>query len=210
MVETENIFSHITIRSTSINRSKNFYFNISNKLLGKSRNDQQTQPELRVLMIILYFRCLRIQKCLFQKQDHLVGVIPLYFLHRLLVFLVQVLFITHKFVLVKKLEVDTFSIQYFYDSILISLDLFLENPFYQEALILTSGYKPITEKLVEPIQPLQIDPTSKFNAFSLLGAQVSLSFQLIFILFFYYQINLRLIAPTQLKVQRTESFLHSR
>jgi hypothetical protein len=113
-------------------------------------------------------------------------------------------------VLVKKLEVDTFSIQYFYDSILISLDLFLENPFYQEALILTSGYKPITEKLVEPIQPLQIDPTSKFNAFSLLGAQVSLSFQLIFILFFYYQINLRLIAPTQLKVQRTESFLHSR
>jgi hypothetical protein len=62
---------------------------------------------------------------------------------------------------------------------LLFLDLFLEKPFYEEALTLTSGYKPITEKLVEPIQPLQIDPTSKFNNLSVLGAQVSLSFQLI-------------------------------
>jgi len=51
--------------------------------------------------------------------------------------------------------------------------LFLETSFYDEALNLTRGYKPITEKLVEPIEPLQIDPTSKFNALSALNAQVS-------------------------------------
>ena len=103
----------------------------------------------------------------------------------------------------KKLEVNQISIQFSNDS----LDLFLETPFYQEALDLTSGYKPITEKLVEPLQPLQIDPTSSFNAISPVGAQVSLSFSLL--LLFYYEINLRIMA-TQLKVQRIESFLHSR
>jgi hypothetical protein len=67
-----------------------------------------------------------------------------------------------------------------------SLDLFLETPFYEEALELTRGYKHISEKLVEPIQPLQIDPTSKFNAISQLEAQVSLLFQISFFFFFYY------------------------
>ncbi|CAF0780462.1 unnamed protein product [Rotaria sp. Silwood1] len=49
--------------------------------------------------------------------------------------------------------------------------LFLEQSFYKQALELTSGYKPIIEKLVEPIQPLQIDTTSKFNILGSLGAQ---------------------------------------
>lgn len=53
------------------------------------------------------------------------------------------------------------------------LELFLEKSFYKEALELTCGYKPIAEKLVEPIEPLQIDPTSSFNILSQLGAQVS-------------------------------------
>ncbi|CAF1081464.1 unnamed protein product [Rotaria sordida] len=53
--------------------------------------------------------------------------------------------------------------------------LFLEQSFYKEALELTSGYKPITEKLIEPIQPLQIDTTSKFNILGPLGAQIRLN-----------------------------------
>jgi hypothetical protein len=64
----------------------------------------------------------------------------------------------------------------------IFLDLFLESSFYNEALELSRGYKPLTEKLVEPIQPLQIDPTSRFNILSELGAQVGLLFEL-FLLF---------------------------
>jgi hypothetical protein len=40
-------------------------------------------------------------------------------------------------------------------------------------LILTRGYKPITEKLVEPIQPLKIDTSNQFNVLTLLGAQVN-------------------------------------
>jgi hypothetical protein len=79
-------------------------------------------------------------------------------------------------VLDKKLEVYFFSIEFFNFLNFISLDQFLEKPFYEEALELTRGYKPITDKLVEPIQPLQVDPTSKFNTLSLLGAQVSLLF----------------------------------
>ncbi|CAF1268204.1 unnamed protein product [Adineta ricciae] len=38
-------------------------------------------------------------------------------------------------------------------------NLFLQAAFYQEALELTHGYKPITDRLVEPIEPLQIDTT---------------------------------------------------
>lgn len=161
-------------------------------------------------MIVLHFRCLRMEKFLFQKSNHLVGVIHLYFLHLLLVLLVQVLSIMPKFVLDKKLEVD-----WFFSSIVppcysIPLDLFLEKPFYEEALDLTRGYKPIIEKLVEPLQPLQIDPTSKFNAISPLGAQVSFVFLFFLLLFFYYySINIR-INETHLEVQRTESYFHSR
>jgi hypothetical protein len=40
-------------------------------------------------------------------------------------------------------------------------------------LILTRGYKPITEKLVEPILPLKIDTSNQFNVLTLLGAQVN-------------------------------------
>lgn len=78
-----------------------------------------------------------------------------------------------RYVLDKKLEVSSFDdiIQLF--KIKYFSDLFLEQSFYNEALDLTRGYKPITDKLVEPIEPLQIDPTSKFNTFSSLGAQVS-------------------------------------
>ncbi|CAF1149060.1 unnamed protein product [Rotaria magnacalcarata] len=50
-------------------------------------------------------------------------------------------------------------------------NLFLEQTFYTEALELTRGYKPIAEKLIEPIEPLQIDTTSKFNTLAHLGAQ---------------------------------------
>jgi hypothetical protein len=52
------------------------------------------------------------------------------------------------------------------------IGIFIEKPFYEEALILTRGYKPITEKLVEPIQPLKIDTSNEFNVLTLLGAQV--------------------------------------
>ena len=93
-----------------------------------------------------------------------------------------------------------------------SSDIFLEKPFYEEALTLTSGYKPIMDKLVGPIEPLQIDPTSRFNSLSLLGAQVSESLQ--FILYLSSsssssEINLS-ISKTQIKVPGTESFVHSR
>jgi hypothetical protein len=84
----------------------------------------------------------------------------------------------------------------------------MEKSFYQEALTLTSGYKPIVDRLVEPIEPLLIDPTSRFNALSSLGAQVSQLFQLIFSSC-SFRINSSIIA-TQLKVQGTESFVHSR
>jgi hypothetical protein len=59
---------------------------------------------------------------------------------------------------------------------LFSLGIFIEKPFYEEALILTRGYKPITEKLVEPIKPLNIDTSNSFNVLTLLGAQVSFTF----------------------------------
>lgn len=85
----------------------------------------------------------------------------------------------------------------------------MENSFYQEALKLTSGYKPIADRLVEPIEPLQIDPTSRFNALSSLGAQVSQPFQMIFSSFSSPRINSPIIA-TRTKVQGTESFVHSR
>ena len=51
--------------------------------------------------------------------------------------------------------------------------MFLEQTFFEEALELTRGYRPISEKLVEPIQPLQLDPMSKFNVIALNSAQVS-------------------------------------
>ena len=75
----------------------------------------------------------------------------------------------------KKLEVDLF-LFYILFAHLIHSDDFLAKPFYEEALELTRGYKAITEKLIEPIEPLQIDPTSKFNILSPLGAQVSCIF----------------------------------
>jgi hypothetical protein len=87
-------------------------------------------------------------------------------------------------VLVKKLEVD-FSYRFFlifFDFIFAAV--FLEKPFYEEALDLTRNYKPITEKLVEPIQPLQLDPTSKFNILSSVVAQVSVLIHFFF--FFIY------------------------
>ena len=51
--------------------------------------------------------------------------------------------------------------------------IYTSKPFYDEALILTRGYKPITEKLIEPIQPLKIDTSNSFNTLTLLGAQVN-------------------------------------
>lgn len=60
-------------------------------------------------------------------------------------------------------------------SIIRCLGLFLEQSFFEEALDLTRGYKPITEKLVEPIQSLQIDTTNRFNHLSAYVAQVSRS-----------------------------------
>jgi hypothetical protein len=51
--------------------------------------------------------------------------------------------------------------------------IYTDKPFYEEALILTRGYKPITEKLVEPILPLKIDTSNQFNVLTLLGAQVN-------------------------------------
>lgn len=54
-----------------------------------------------------------------------------------------------------------------------SLDMFIEQSFYQEALELTRHYKPILEKLGEPIEPLQVDPTSRFNYLASQAAQVS-------------------------------------
>ncbi|UJR37585.1 hypothetical protein I4U23_030283 [Adineta vaga] len=53
-------------------------------------------------------------------------------------------------------------------------NLFLQTSFYQEALELTRGYKPIVDKLIEPIEPLLVDTTSKFNTLSPLGAQVEI------------------------------------
>ncbi|CAF1299860.1 unnamed protein product, partial [Didymodactylos carnosus] len=50
--------------------------------------------------------------------------------------------------------------------------VFTEKPFYNEAVHLMKGYKPIVEQLVEPLQPLKIDTSNKFNTLSLLGAQV--------------------------------------
>ncbi|CAF2513391.1 unnamed protein product [Rotaria sp. Silwood2] len=52
--------------------------------------------------------------------------------------------------------------------------IFSEKPFFEEALILTRGYKPITEKLVEPIQPLKVNTSNEFNNLTLLGAQVQI------------------------------------
>ncbi|CAF1113148.1 unnamed protein product [Rotaria sordida] len=52
--------------------------------------------------------------------------------------------------------------------------IYTEKPFFDEALLLTRGYKPITEKLVEPIQPLKIDTSNEFNNLTLLGAQIQI------------------------------------
>ena len=53
------------------------------------------------------------------------------------------------------------------------LAIFTEKPFFEEALLLTRGYKPIREKLGEPLQPLKVDTSNAFNVLTLLGAQVS-------------------------------------
>lgn len=50
--------------------------------------------------------------------------------------------------------------------------LFIEQNFFEDALELTRAYKPIAEKLVLPIEPLQIDTMSRFNFFSPTAAQV--------------------------------------
>ena len=50
--------------------------------------------------------------------------------------------------------------------------IFTEKSFFEEALYLTRGYKPIIDKLVEPIKPLKIDTSDNFNVVTLLGAQV--------------------------------------
>lgn len=55
-----------------------------------------------------------------------------------------------------------------------SSGIFTEKSFFQEALILAQGYKPIQEKLVEPIQPLKIDTSNSFNTLTLLSAQVEI------------------------------------
>ncbi|CAF3477816.1 unnamed protein product [Rotaria sp. Silwood1] len=55
-----------------------------------------------------------------------------------------------------------------------SPSIYTEKPFFEEALLLTRGYKPITEKLVEPIQSLKIDTSNEFNKLTLLGAQVQI------------------------------------
>ncbi|CAF1062202.1 unnamed protein product, partial [Didymodactylos carnosus] len=52
--------------------------------------------------------------------------------------------------------------------------VFTEKPFYNEAVHLMKGYKPIVEQLVEPLQPLKIDTSNKFNTLSLLGAQLQI------------------------------------
>jgi hypothetical protein len=57
--------------------------------------------------------------------------------------------------------------------------IYTSKPFYDEALTLTRGYKPITEKLIEPIQPLKIDTSNEFNTLTLLGAQVNSTIVLI-------------------------------
>lgn len=97
----------------------------------------------------------------------------------------------HIFVLDNELAVNFTVVSIFYIIIhsYIILELFLEKPFYQEALELTRGYKPIAEKLVEPIEPLQIDTTSKFNVLAVLGARVSLVFENIYIAFFFFQLT---------------------
>ena len=77
----------------------------------------------------------------------------------------------------------SFKCLFFFVFYFLFLALFLEKPFYEEALELTRGYKPIVEKLVEPIQPLRIDTTSKFNILSHLGAQVSLLMIFFFFIF---------------------------
>ena len=52
--------------------------------------------------------------------------------------------------------------------------IYTEKPFFEEALLLTRGYKPIAEKLVEPVQPLKLDTSNPFNVLTLLGAQVQI------------------------------------
>ncbi|UJR08638.1 hypothetical protein I4U23_012897 [Adineta vaga] len=52
--------------------------------------------------------------------------------------------------------------------------IFTEKTFYEEALTLTRGYKPIAEKLTEPLQPLKINTSNEFNNLTLLGAQVEI------------------------------------
>ncbi|CAF0820097.1 unnamed protein product [Adineta ricciae] len=52
--------------------------------------------------------------------------------------------------------------------------IFTEKSFYDEALVLARGYKPITDKLVAPIQPLKIDTSNEFNKLTLLSAQFQL------------------------------------
>ncbi|CAF1138953.1 unnamed protein product [Rotaria magnacalcarata] len=55
-----------------------------------------------------------------------------------------------------------------------SPSIYNEKPFFEEALTLTRGYKPIKDKLVEPIKPLKIDVSNEFNTLTLLGAQVQI------------------------------------
>ena len=50
--------------------------------------------------------------------------------------------------------------------------IFTEKSFFEETLALTRGYKPIMDKLGEPIQPLKIDTSNEFNTLTLLSAQV--------------------------------------
>jgi len=71
--------------------------------------------------------------------------------------------------------------------------IFTEKSFYEEALTLTRGYKPITEKLVEPVKPLTIDTSDKFNVLTLLGAQVSPNR---FVYYSFYFVLLRLFSYT--------------
>ena len=50
----------------------------------------------------------------------------------------------------------------------------MEKPFFDEALVLAQGYKPIRDKLVEPIKPLKVDTSNPFNVLTLLSAQVQI------------------------------------
>lgn len=59
--------------------------------------------------------------------------------------------------------------------------IFTEKSFFEEALTLARGYKPIKDKLGEPIKPLTIDTSNAFNELTLLSAQVCLNNELDFL-----------------------------